>query len=653
MKKIFSTAFFLGFITIAGKVHSQQIPDNTTGRLWGLCKVWGYMKYYHPNTCQVNWDSLILENSTLVAAATTNTQYNTYMMDMLNNLGQISPQQATAPPAADSNLNLQLDWISQSNFSQPVQTFLDTFKSRAGTNAALSCRLRFNDYTIPDYISYIDFIEDAPDFNPDFTRLKDRLAFTFNYWNVFNYFGPYRKLIDIPWDSTLMHAIDDMIAATDHQSYMLSLLKMQSRTNDAHGFFTSPAYNSYFGDAAVGIQFRWYEQKIVVYKIHQSLSGLMVGDELVAIDGEPVADVAARYRDKVPASNEATFYRDLCVLLSRARFNTNKVLKLKNSSGSLYTLPVNYSLNLSTWFSWKSAVTNEPAWRTVCNGYGYVNMGKLEPEECEQMYADLKTKPGIIFDCRNYPKGAMYNIAKYLFSEPIISARYFKADLIAPGLFTVRDDGQNLGNWYNPSPYAGQVYFIVDQETQSHAEYTVQYLGQAPNAQVIGTQTAGADGNTAYVTFPGPNNTSPNNIYFTSLGWYYQDWYQCQRNGIKINTVVAPTIQGLRDGKDEMLEWITGCPTSVQTVSKGIDQLELMPNPANEQLNIRFNATKNMTIKLILTDLIGSVKLSQQQQSAAGANNWQLPVNDLVPGIYFLTMISNDGASRTLKFVKQ
>lgn len=633
---------------LASTVYSQQIPDNTTGRLWGLCKVWGYMKYYHPNTCQVNWDSLIRENSTLVAAATTNTQYNTYMMDMLDYLGQITPQQATTPPATDSNLNLQLDWIGQSNFSQPVEDFLNVFKSRAGTNAALSCRVRFNDGSEPGYNSFLYFSDDVPNFNPNFSQLKDRLAFAFNYWNVFNYFGPYRNLADISWDTTLLHTIDDMIAASNSESYMLAMLKMQSRTNDAHGFFTSGPYNSYFGSNAVGIQFRWYEGKIVVYKIHSNQSGLAIGDELVQIDSEPIANVAARYRNFLAASNESTFYRDFCTQLSVGRYQTSKVLQLKNSAGQLYTLSVSYSMTLSQWYDWKNAPQSGPSWSTACNGYGYVDMGKLQPAECEQMYQDLKSKPGIIFDCRNYPNATLWELAKYFFPEPVISARYFRPDMTAPGLFTVHDDGQNLGNWNNPDAYTGQLYFIVDQQTQSQAEYTVQYLSKAANATVIGTQTAGADGNISYVLYPGQNY-----MYFTSLGWYYDDWYQCQRNGIKINTEVAPTIQGLRDGKDEMLEWITGCPTSVQTVSKGIDQLELMPNPTREQLNIRFNAAKNMTIKLIVTDLIGSVKLNQQQQSTAGANNWQLPVNDLVPGVYFLTMITNDGGSRTLKFVKQ
>lgn len=648
MKKILFTALILWFITLAGKLHSQQIPDNTTGRLWGLCKVWGYMKYYHPNTCQVNWDSLIRENCTLVAAASDNIQYNTYVMNMLDYLGQITPQQATTPPLTDSNLNLQLDWISPSNFSQPVEDFLNVFKSRAGTNAALACRVRLNDFSDQTYNSRLNFDDDAPGFIPNFTLLKDRLSCAFAYWNVFNYFGPYRNLTDQSWDTTLMHVIDDMMAATNGLSYTLAMAKMQARTDDAHGFFYSTTYYNFLGYGAVGIQLRWYEQKMVVYKTHENQTGLTIGDELVAVDGIPIADVAAIYRDRIAASNEATFHRDLGTYLCQAPVNTSKVLQFRNNAGQLYTVQVSYNMSLSDFDTWRNAPRSGPSWSTACNGYGYVDMAKLQPSECEQMYQELKAKPGIIFDCRNYPNGTLVELAKFFFAEPIITTRFFSQNLQAPGLFKANDDGQNLGSWNNPSPYTGQLYFIVDQKTQSQAEYTVQYLSHAPNATVIGTQTAGADGNISYVRYPDVNN-----IYFTSLGWYYEDWYQCQRNGIKINNIVTPTIQGLRDGKDEMLESITGCVTSIKESVATIEQLELMPNPARAQITIRFNAITNATMHFTVSDIFGRIKLSKEQKAEAGKNNCQIPVNELAPGVYFLKISAGAGSSRTLKFIKE
>jgi C-terminal processing protease CtpA/Prc len=41
---------------------------------------------------------------------------------------------------------------------------------------------------------------------------------------------------------------------------------------------------------------------------------------------------------------------------------------------------------------------------------------------------------------------------------------------------------------------------------------------------------------------------------FSSLGIYYPDGRETQRIGIVPNIVVKPTIKGIRDGRDELLE---------------------------------------------------------------------------------------------------
>ena len=140
---------------------------------------------------------------------------------------------------------------------------------------------------------------------------------------------------------------------------------------------------------------------------------------------------------------------------------------------------------------------------------------------------------------------------------------------------------------------------------------------------------------------------------FSGLGISYIDGYQCQRNGIRVNTIVTPTVQGLREGHDEVLESITNCVTPLYLADKGTDQLEVMPNPASALLNIRFSTTSNTMVHLTVSDILGSVKLSQQQRTEAGKNNWQVPLTNLVPGVYFLKITASDGSNHTLKFIKE
>ncbi len=55
----------------------------------------------------------------------------------------------------------------------------------------------------------------------------------------------------------------------------------------------------------------------------------------------------------------------------------------------------------------------------------------------------------------------------------------------------------------NPDYYRGKVVVLVDERAVSLSEFTVMALQTAPDSTVIGSRTAGADGNISYFTLPG------------------------------------------------------------------------------------------------------------------------------------------------------
>jgi C-terminal processing protease CtpA/Prc len=89
----------------------------------------------------------------------------------------------------------------------------------------------------------------------------------------------------------------------------------------------------------------------------------------------------------------------------------------------------------------------------------------------------------------------------------------------------------------------------VNAESQSQAEYTTMAFQSSPNVKVLGSQTAGADGNVSQITLPGNIVTC-----FSGLGVFYPDGTAAQRVGVKIDYPIKPTIKGIIEGKDELLE---------------------------------------------------------------------------------------------------
>ena len=91
----------------------------------------------------------------------------------------------------------------------------------------------------------------------------------------------------------------------------------------------------------------------------------------------------------------------------------------------------------------------------------------------------------------------------------------------------------------------------INEETQSQAEYTIMMCQGAAGKRVtvIGSHTAGADGNVTAVRLPGGYTS-----YFSGLEVLYPDGSQTQQTGIRINIKVEPTVKGSREGKDEVLQ---------------------------------------------------------------------------------------------------
>src|SRR5580765_8326490 len=105
MKNKFFFYFLLSafLLSVASKVSIAQVPDDTNGRLWRLCKVWGFAKYYHPNNCEVNWNNLLLTTIDSVIASSSNESFNSALLNMLSAAGVIP--HASDPLVNNNTLN--------------------------------------------------------------------------------------------------------------------------------------------------------------------------------------------------------------------------------------------------------------------------------------------------------------------------------------------------------------------------------------------------------------------------------------------------------------------------------------------------------------------------------------------------------------------
>lgn len=188
------------------------------------------------------------------------------------------------------------------------------------------------------------------------------------------------------------------------------------------------------------------------------------------------------------------------------------------------------------------------AWKILKDSIGYVDMGALKKEQVHDMMQELMPTKGIIFDIRNYPNNTWSVIVNFLSKKPFIMSKVTYPDLDYPGLFLYHKP--IIYGKENKESYTGKVVLLVNESSVSHAEYSAMGLQAACSAVTIGNTTAGKDGDiNNRFWLPGGYISR-----FSGLGIYYPDGTVTQRKGIKIDIKARPSIRGLQEGRDELIE---------------------------------------------------------------------------------------------------
>ncbi|KAF0140783.1 MAG: carboxy-terminal processing peptidase [Stygiobacter sp.] len=645
-KKLFFLLVLLVFIN--KPILAQVNADVYTTYLFYTCKVWGYLKYFHSSLAdgKINWDDVLLENLPKLKTINSDEEFNNYLTLYFNKLKTI-PIPASSKPDVPQELryNLNTNWFNNEHFSRTTISFLKDVDEKF--------RPRTNYYFQPAYTGgNLKFDYDSQYYNYTTTTNELRLLSLFRYWNIINYFFPYKNLLDKNWDEVLEELIPRINNVTDETDYQKSILELAAKLNDAHGFTSSTVINNNIkGRNYLPIKLQNVEGKLLIVKTAIGISGIKVGDIVNSINGISVEELSNELVPIISCSNNASFNRNLCSELISFVNNTPVKLGLETEN----KMPeVTLHLMDATEYS-KFLFESTSAWSIVDKGnkkFGVVNMGVLTTAEVPTMFNDLWNTDAIIFDIRNYPKGTMWYMINYLFPQPILIARFASPDPLYPGTFFMKNVSVGMGDF--SKNYEKNIYLLFNEETQSQAEYTIMALEQHPRAVKIGSQTAGADGNVSYIYLPGGITT-----LFTGLGVFYPDNSPTQRIGIVPDIEVKPTIKGIREGKDEVLEaafshyFNTTSTEEINTIPINYSIAQNYPNPFNPKTQIMYQIPKAEYVIIKVLDLLGrTVAVLEDQNKPAGEYKLEFNSSEysLSSGVYFYN-ISAGNYSKTMKMI--
>ena len=505
-------------------------PFNDTTKWAVTCRVWGLLKYYHPNVTagKLDWDKVLLDAIPDISSSTSEAQVNSELKKMLEIAGSYNSTNRNT--YSDSlSINVNLCWLEHS--------FLDTqIKEDLKVIASLNV----------DYPSYygIDFNKANGQLSPQNEKnyyrnvcssLEFRLLALFRYWNVIYYYSPHKYLMDKSWDETLLESIPLFIDATDKQSYQIAFLQLAAALNDGHGYISGANY--YTSDCQDLLEY--IDGETVV---RNERGGTRKGDIIKRIGNRDINSIRDSLSLLISTSTKSNKeYRINSYVAQLAFFQENDLTIFRDSKEIIiHILPES------------SQEQNLPMCKRISTDIGYIDLSKLTTDKMDSILIAYSNASGIIFDLRKTGSYA-YNVPQlecYLRESKVLYMPEMVVwDLEHPGSFLWKRDNSSIVNSTKCSHHLTNVVFLINESTQSFTETQAWIAQNNFHATLIGRRTSGAWGHVVWIPLPGKQRAA-----FSGFGLFSPNGNALQREGIIPDVEVHPTFESIKAGKDEILE---------------------------------------------------------------------------------------------------
>jgi C-terminal processing protease CtpA/Prc len=512
-----------------------------------LGKVWGFLKYHHPQVTagKFHWDYELFRVLPVVLRSANSASAQAAIAEWIGKLGEVSDCTSCATlDDTDLHLRPKLEWLSDTTLlgAELSRRLQAIHRNRPGTLRQF-------------YVSFNPNVRN-PSFDHElgYERLKLpdaglQLLGLFRMWNIIEYWFPYRDVLSDNWDQVLLEFIPRIGLAKDAAAYQLELMALIAKIHDTHAnLWSSIAVRPPAGACMSAVNIRFIGNDPVVTGFEQadttSSIALRAGDVIESIDGVPVKTLVERWSRYYAASNDPTRLRDIARFMTRGEC-VDVALRVRRGTETIEAKAPRLPMAKLKPYHYHDLPGE--TFRKLSNDVAYVKLSSVKTAEAAKYVDGAAGTKGLIIDLRNYPSEFMvFSLGSLLVDKPTPFARFTAGDPANPGAFRW---GAPIELTPQQPHYGGKVVILVDEVSQSSAEYTSMAFRASPRATVVGSTTAGADGNVSQLPLPGGLRSM-----ISGIGVFYPDKRPTQRVGIVPDIVSTPTVEGIRSGRDEVLE---------------------------------------------------------------------------------------------------
>jgi C-terminal processing protease CtpA/Prc len=374
-----------------------------------------------------------------------------------------------------------------------------------------------------------------------------RLLAGIRMWTTLEYFWPYRYLAG-DWLAVLREMLPRLDAATTPDAYKDTLSEMAARARDGHinvwsqtakKFRLPPPFTTALVEGKLAVT-------QIVDPVEAKKAGIVAGDVIGSIGGVATHDALVALEARTSGSTDESRDQNTA---ERVLWGIEPTVELgvRRTDGKLRPVTVTRS---KSYFKPPEAAKH---YKVLANNIGFADLTTLQPMEVDAMFKELASTKALIFDMRGYPNGTAWSIAPRINTKHAVYGAQFDKPLVTRDNAASRTDV----HFYQPLPesppgaalYTGKIIVLIDYRAISQSEHTCLFFEAAAGATFIGSPTQGTNGDVTVMRLPGGLRMS-----FTGEEPRHADGRQLQRIGIQPQILVRPTLAGLRDGKDEILD---------------------------------------------------------------------------------------------------
>ncbi len=443
-----------------------------------LGKVWGFLKYYHPEVKagHRNWDYELFRILPMILVAPDRTSADAALVHWIGTLGEVPACKAcTHADMKKLPLKPDLAWISD--------------ERRLGKG--LSQRLRWIRDNSPGSDQFYVML-DADNGNPLFRHELPyplpaypdagfRLLALFRYWNMVEYWFPYRSIIGGGWERVLTDSIPKLAMAKDQDDYVHQMMALIASIHDTHAnLWSSLDSRPPVGDCQLPVALRFIQGHPVVYRYLDGdagkASGMQIGDTLTALDGVPVAQLIKQWSPYYGASNRAALLRQIAEYMTLGSCGDTTLGILRDGKG--LQLHAKRFIQTAEDQDYPAQDLPGPTFRLLSPKVAYLKLSTVKAADAASYVTQAAGTEGLVIDIRNYPSDfIVFALGSLLVDKETPFARFTDGDPSDPGAF----------HWTEPvvlmpakPHYAGKLVILVDETSQSQSEYTSMAFRSVP-----------------------------------------------------------------------------------------------------------------------------------------------------------------------------